>query len=112
ERPGLWPDVHHGFIAQIQRDLNPALGPNYVARVELRVVVESDANRDRDRVPDIRVETAPMRRRHKTPTSNGGLMVAEPIIVASLLDEESEEAYLTIQHRESKALVAVLEVLS
>ena len=39
-------------------------------------------------------------------------MVAEPIITPSLLDEETEEAYLTIKHRESKALVAVLEVLS
>jgi hypothetical protein len=104
--------VHHGFISQIQRQLNPALGPNYVARVELRVFVESGPSRDRDRIPDIRVETSAKRRKHRGDGGNGQLMVAEPIIVASLMDEEIEEAYLTIQRRSTKALVAVLEVLS
>ncbi len=37
ESPTLWPDVHHGLISHIQKSLNPALRPRYVARVELRV---------------------------------------------------------------------------
>ncbi len=37
ESPTLWPDAHHGLISHIQKALNPALRPRYVARVELRV---------------------------------------------------------------------------
>jgi len=39
ESPALWPDVHHGLISHIQKALNPALRPRYVARVELRVYI-------------------------------------------------------------------------
>ncbi len=37
ESPTLFPDVHHGLISHIQKALNPALRPPYVARVELRL---------------------------------------------------------------------------
>ncbi len=40
ESPTLWPDVHHGLISHIQKSLNPALRPRYVARVKLRVYDE------------------------------------------------------------------------
>jgi hypothetical protein len=51
ESPDLWPDVHHGLIGQIQKALNPALRPRYVARVELRVYISDD-----DEIEETRIE--------------------------------------------------------
>jgi hypothetical protein len=42
EAPGIWPDVHHGLIGEIQAALNPRLRPRYVARVELRVYISDE----------------------------------------------------------------------
>jgi hypothetical protein len=111
ETPDLWPDVHHGFINEIQKAINPQITPKYVARVEIRDYVESDADLERYRTPDLRIESTP-KPKPKSTVANGALLIAEPVIVASLLSDQIEEAYLTIKHRESKALVAVLEVMS
>lgn len=42
ESPDLWPDVHHGFISEVQRSLNTQLRPIYVARVKVRVYAATD----------------------------------------------------------------------
>jgi len=40
---GLWPDVHHGLISEMQAVLNRRLRPKYHVRVEERVYI-SDEN--------------------------------------------------------------------
>lgn len=112
ETPDLWPDVHAGFIKKIQEFLNPRLRPKYVARVEVRIFVEAGVDDRSHRVPDVRLETARKRKLDVKANPPGGLMIAEPIICPPILDDEIEETYLTIKHRESGALVAVLEVVS
>lgn len=114
ETPDLWPDVHHGLINQIQAALNPALRPNYVARVELRVYISDEDDPGREAIiPDLRVETQPRRKRQKRIKNNGAaLAIAEPLIVPFLLDDEIKEARLEIRRRESDALVTLIEVLS
>src|SRR5687768_5063842 len=42
EDPGLWRDVHHGLISEIQADLNRQLRPKYHVRVEDRVYVSDE----------------------------------------------------------------------
>ncbi len=37
EDPGLWPDVHHGLISEMQANLNAHVRPKYYVRVEERV---------------------------------------------------------------------------
>lgn len=111
EDPELWGDVHHVLIGQIRAALNPRLRPRYVARVELRVYIAADDDsRPRIMVPDGRVE------RRRKPARGAGPVaapeVAEPLEYPLLLDETIEEAYLTIRHRESAALVTVIEVVS
>ena len=57
EEPGLWPDVHHGLISQIQAVLNPSIRPTYVARVELRVYLSEEDDPGRKAIiPDLRIE--------------------------------------------------------
>jgi Protein of unknown function (DUF4058) len=114
ESPTLWPDVHHGLIAHIQKALNPALRPRYVARVELRVYISDDDDPGREvLVPDVRLEKVRVKRkRAKRPQVVGAIAIAEPLIVPLLIDEEIEEARLEIRHVETGSLVTIIEVLS
>jgi hypothetical protein len=113
ESPELWPDVHHELISQIRGALNPAIRPHYVARVELRVYISDDDDPGREVIlPDVRVEKTKHKGTKKT-RSGPALAVAEPIIVPFLLiDNEIKEARLEIKHRETGALVTVIELLS
>jgi hypothetical protein len=113
ESPHIWPDVHHELISQIRGELNPALGPKYVARVELRVYNAGDDESAIElMIPDVRVEEAHKNGPRKAKPSNGSrVALAEPEISPHLLDE-IKEAYLEIRHRESGALVTIIEVLS
>ena len=56
EDPGLWPDVHHALISELQAFLNQNLSKRYVARVEERVyLAEYDDDIDPIfRIPDLR----------------------------------------------------------
>ena len=112
ETPQLWPDVHHGLISEMQGVLNPAVRPNYVVRVELRVYISDEDDPGREAIiPDVRVEK-PKRRGAKKPKGGSVLAIAEPLIVPLLIDEEIEEARLEIKHVETGTLVTVIEVLS
>jgi hypothetical protein len=115
ETPDLWPDVHHELISGIRHALNPAIGPNYVARVELRVYISNDDDPARQFIPDARIETSTESTHKPTrSTANGAatLAIAEPMIVPLTLDEEIEEARLEIKHVKTGALVTVIEVMS
>lgn len=108
----LWRDVHHELISQIRAVLTPKLRPKYLARVELRVYVEDEDDPARqERFPDVRIETAKKHSNGHTQVTIPFREVPEPI-VAEMPLEEIEEAYLTIKHRETGALVTVIEVLS
>ena len=112
ETPDLWPDVHHGLIAQIQAALNPRIKSRYVARVELRVYISDEDDPGRKAlIPDLRIEISPGSRNGKR-TANGGLVIAEPIIIPMLIDDEIEDAYLSIKDRQSGALVTIIEIMS
>jgi hypothetical protein len=56
ETPELWPDVHHEIISQIRNNLHPALLPNYVARVALRVYVSDQEPGLIDDIEEARLE--------------------------------------------------------
>jgi hypothetical protein len=113
ETPALWPDVHHALISAIQAALNPKLRPHYVARVELRVYISDDDDPGRAAIlPDVRVETTPKRRGAKARKPESAVGIAEPLLIPLLIDDEIKEARVEIWHREAKALVTVIEVLS
>lgn len=113
ENPELWPDVHHELISQIRAALNPVLRPRYVARIELRVYISDQDDPGRDfSVPDVRIEKSPRRKSAKKVQRPEATVIAEPLTIPFLTDEEVEEARLEIRHVESKALVTVIEILS
>ena len=56
EEPGLWPDVQHGLISQMQAVLNRQLRPKYHVRVEERVYISDENDPGREVIiPDPRV---------------------------------------------------------
>lgn len=113
ETPHLWPDVHHELVSETRAALNLVLGPNYVARLELRVYVSDEDDPGREVIiPEVRVQTDPHRKKPKRSRNGATLAVTEPLIVPFLIDDEIEEARVEISHLESASLVTVIEVLS
>lgn len=114
ETQRLWPDMHHTLISEIQTALNLALVPRYVARVKMRTYVsgEDDPARDAWRVRDARIERTAKRKGAKAAMRAETLAVAEPLNIPFLVEDEIEEAFLEIQHLESKTTVTVIEALS
>jgi hypothetical protein len=114
EAPWLWPDVHHEIISESRALLNGLVRPKYFVRVEERVYIsdENDPGR-RVIVPDLRVAERPEWEGRPLETiGEGGVAVAEPIEVTSLIDDEIHEARLEVIDHEHRGVVAVIEVLS
>jgi hypothetical protein len=113
ETPDICPDVHHRLISDIQSTLTPALRPRYMARVELRVYLSDADDLGREfRIPDVRVEKTAKRKSMGKKPRMETVAISEPLTIPLLLDEEVTEARVEIRHRESNALVTVIEVLS
>lgn len=115
EEPGLWPDVHHGLISQLQATLNAQLRPRYHVRVEERVYVSDEGDPGRAViVPDLRV-VGPHKGRSAAavaPETIAAAAVAEPVVVTTLVDDEIHEARLEVLDGVERAAVTVIEILS
>lgn len=116
EEPGLWPDVHHGLISQIQAELNQQIRPKYHVRVEERVYISDENAPGREMIiPDLRIADAG----HDEPRDwtaeempAGYIAVAEPIVLTTLIDDEIHEAFLQVIDRQERMVVTVIEILS
>jgi hypothetical protein len=112
EEPGLWPDVHLGFISEMQATLNRQLRPKYHVRVEERVYVsdENDPGR-RVIIPDLRIAEQ-LGTSGAIPNQESALAVAEPVVTTILIEDEIHEARLEIIDRSQQQVVTVIEVVS
>ncbi len=112
EDPELWSGFHASFIAELQIQLSPLVRPNFFVRIEERVyLAEEDDPAYRLIVPDARV-VASRKPRVKKSTNVSELMIAEPIPVVELADQEVHESRLEIRDRVDRSVVAVIELLS
>lgn len=107
-----WEDFLHHLIEGLHAAIVPRVRPRYVVRVEKRVYVEHDP----DALADvIRPDVAVVEREGRELASEGGVATAlavEPVVLALPMPEPREEALLTVRHRDTKRVVAVIEVLS
>jgi len=112
EDPGLWPDVHHGLISEIQARLNSRLRPKYRVRVEERVYIsdENDPGR-RTIVPDLRIAETGAGEPFDSQSSSA-VSVAEPVVLTTLIEDEIHEARLEVIDREQNLVVTVIEIVS
>ncbi len=119
EDPGLWPEVHHNLISEIQAQLTPRLRPNYVVRIEERAYITHEENghsRPQQRVPDVEILTRPGRQKTRSSKGKGSgtttLDYPEPVVATTWFEEEIHEAFLKIIDRRSRDVVTVIELLS
>lgn len=116
EEPGLWPDVHHGLISQIQAELNQRLRPKYHVRVEERVYISDENDPGREVIiPDLRVADTGRAGPHNWAAEEpaaGYVAVAEPVVLTTLIDDEIREPFLEVIDRHDRTVVTVIEILS
>ena len=63
-------------------------------------------------IPDIQVFSPSQGRQPRIPSGGGGVEVAEPLVVQTLLDEEVRQPYLEVIDLQNQKVVTVIEVLS
>jgi hypothetical protein len=114
EDPHRWPDTHSRLINALSELLAPQLRPKYYVRIEMRDYISDEDDPARETlIPDLRISSrAGLQDRPHAPEGRSDLAVLEPVIITALSEEEMHEARLVVFDRESRQLVAVLEVLS
>jgi len=106
-----WRDVHHALTTYARNQIQAQLPGDLRARLEERVFVESAQAVVRNLYPDFHVVERGRRKEPAAP-SEGGVAVAEPLIL-QLPDEPVSEGYVEIIDLSSgKRVVTVIEVLS
>ena len=117
----LWPDVHLNLISEVMAQLQPALRPRYVARVEQRTFTFDidDPASLLYVVPDVRV----VRRTTPAPTNGrasdastgggaGGAAVAERVDVTHEVLPVARHRFIELRDTASREVVTVIEVVS
>ncbi len=113
EDPGLWPDVHHGLISEMQAALNRRLRPQYHVRVEERVYISDENDPGRKAIiPDLKVIETGFTVRPNTSFLETSIAVAEPLILTTLIEDEIHEARLEVIDTNQQTVVTVIELLS
>lgn len=104
-----WSSFHSALIAEIARQLNAGLPPNYAARIEAQIYVIPTNERYS---PDVTVYERPR------PQLKGGTAVAEkpqvrePEIIPALEEERTVRFVQIVQMKPAREVVAVIELLS
>ena len=125
EDPHIFPALHHGLAASLNRILNAQLPGPYYAQVELRSEVgiideDEDDGPTHPVVPDVLILREPYR------AGRGGVALAEPPVIAGARTEVSpwvelerlpgeEPRHAFVEIRDSKRghkLITVIEILS
>lgn len=106
-----WLDVHHSLCTYARDALQPQLRPALLARVEERVVVESEDEFYRALYPDVKV----VARRGAPPGAPQGSSVAvleEPLVIRAEAEPRTEGFIQIIDPASGGKLVTVIEILS
>jgi hypothetical protein len=107
-----WGDVHASLIIYAREELQKRLPRDLRARVEERVFVESDDAELRTVYPDVRVYERPRGRERFESASQGGVAVAEPLVVHRK-SEPVTETFIEIREAGSGGrVITVIEVVS
>lgn len=114
EKPSRWPNVHHELISEIRAQLNRELGPRYYAEIQERVYISSGDDPGRSiLIPDVQVSSRSTGHRPSMPAvPGGGVEIAEPLVIETLINEEVRQPYVEIIHVEDRKVITVIEVLS
>ena len=106
-----WRDVHHSLCTYARDALQPQLRPRFLARLEERLIVETESDDSRSIYPDVKIiERRPNRRPPRE--TGGGVAVAEPLRIRGEIEPVYEGFIQIIDGSTGKQLVTVIEILS
>jgi hypothetical protein len=106
-----WLDVHAGLIIYARDQLEEQLPGNLIARVEERVVFETEEPAEHWLYPDVRIAELPSRSPASAGAASRGAVI-EPVIV-KIRPEPATETFINILDFEAGGrLVTVIEILS
>ena len=103
----FWSDLHARLILYACDQLEGQLPNMLIARVEERIVFETDEEQDRSAYPDVKI--VEMRRRGGATVAESDTAVAEPVIV-EYRGEPATETFINILA--GQRLITVIEILS
>jgi hypothetical protein len=106
-----WPDIHAGLIIYSRDQLEEQLPNNLFARVEERVVFETEESAEYWIYPDVRVVEHAMSMSDSASSPRSGVTVTEPVMIA-IRPEPATETSLNIIDAKTGRVVSVLEILS
>jgi hypothetical protein len=107
----LWTTLHHSLGTEMIRQLAPRLRPRYVALPVERFVMDivSGVSVTTTSIyPDVGVTEAPLH----SPTQAGGITVAAPLRLATLMPEAVPHVTIEIRDTRQRELVTAIEILS
>ncbi len=107
-----WLDLHARLVLYACDQLEDQLPDNLIARVEERVVLETEEPHDYWVFPDVRIAELARRQSSAGRVASSGTAVAEPVIVP-LSPEPATETFINLIDPEGKdRLITVIEILS
>ena len=110
EDAALWHGVHHHLISVIAETLGDALAPAFFVGVEERVYIAT--LEDRLALPEIRPDVHLVRVSARPPVGAGSAVIAPPLLIVPIDDEEVHERFLEIRDVRTREVVTVIEVVS
>lgn len=108
EQSDTWQEFHNAFIVHAQGTLTPLVGPNYIVKVELRLILHELSAEDRRfmGVADAGVSTTSNRS-----TRPAAAVVEAPVSLQLPAVEVEKHVSLEIRDRRNRRVVTVLELL-
>ena len=107
----FWLDIHASLIIYTRDQLEEQLPADLIARVEERVVFETEESRFQTRYPDVKITERPGRK-HRGAVALKLARPFEPVVV-ECLDEPATETFINIiEAGPGQRLVTVIEILS
>lgn len=107
-----WGDVHHTLIVYARDALQSRLPDDLLARIEERVFLETEGERRRAIVPDVRVsQVYPAPEEQPPALREGDAAVLDPIVF-DFEELEITEGYIEIRQGEGGQVITVIELLS
>jgi hypothetical protein len=103
----FWRDIHASFLVYARDELNAKLPPGLHARIDERLAIDAGEEKTHGYVPDVAI-TEPWDRAPQPVVAEGGIAVAQPIIV-----DLGEEVLRHLEIVDSNAhVITAIELLS